>query len=1173
MLIDITTFKNLQTNLTPEQTKITMLGATGNPMRVIGRSHLEIAFGNFKKIHPVIVIEGLKQGFLLGRDFISRHDAILNYKDGHITFGDGNINIPFIPMKMIRARLAQNTTFRAHSTCVIKIEVEPIATKNYDGVWFEGGLIKKDKNLFLPRTIVKPTQNNLAFVQVTNTGDHDISLSKEEIVGDGELFKEFGKDSTSFRCNLATKANQIIVNQKDLGLENLTSQQKQSIVDIVNQSNILKTELGEVTQFQHEIDTGNFPPINTPQYRVPYAKRQVMAEEAKKMLIKNVVTHSNSPYNSPVVLAMKPQGGVRFAIDFRKLNKQTIKIPYPIPRIEESLNSLGGAKYFSTLDLECAFWQLPLKEEDKQKTAFSVDGVGHLHFNNMPYGLTNASASFQKLMDRVLVNLHWSHCLVYLDDVIIFGKDLKEHNERLKTVLGRLHEAGLTLKYDKCKWGRNSVKYLGHFVSNGEIKVDPTKTEAVQNFPVPKSVRNVRSFLGLAAYYRRFVPNFADIAKPLTALTKTKNAPRFAWNDKAEIAFKTIKKCLLEPPCLNCPDFSLPFVVQTDASDVGLGAVLAQYSAEGTERVVAYASRQLKTSEVKYAAIQKELLAIVWALKVYHFYLFGQKHFTVLTDHCPLIYLRNKEPKGALIERWILKMQVYNFDIKHRSGSKNANADALSRCPLVDWDEDYGKEMCPSYAVVNALSIDDLAQVQDGDEEIYGIKTFLEHGILPEDPKLRRAIQLNGDRYIIENGVLYHKWKPGFPNNDKGRLRKQIMVPKEQRGAILLGNHEEANHPGYLRTLARIREQYFWPTLLKDVARHTQNCQTCKLIKATKKYKANLQPIVVTKPLEIVDIDFVGPLPMTEQGNKYILTFQDHFSRWPAAYPMEEATSENVVSAIKKFSNDFGYPTTLLSDRGTNLKSKMVDKACKRLNIGRKLTSSFHPETNGKLERWHSTLKNALAVNQKNDWDLFVGDIVAAYRTTPHTATKETPAFLFMGREFEVNPNIEFRAPAQDFGGDFVKERMASLQEAYGIVRGLNKEAQERSKKFYDKTSSKRRWVVGNWVWLRRGDEKDGVLDRVKFSGPYKILEVKNDQTVKLDLPKGCKQHPTVHVNRLKPDDSVKLEDIKGRIKRVLDTKKVRAINGRLTNKKFVELDMGHTLWVPAEWVDGVIEM
>ena len=696
-------------------------------------------------------------------------------------------------------------------------------------------------------------------------------------------------------------------------MDHLTIPEKAEIQRIIRDSGIKINALGRVKGMTTSIETDGASPINVRQYRMPIAKRLEARAETEKMLMSGVIRESTSPWNSPVVLVTKPGGGTRFAIDFRKLNAVTKRQVYPMPRIEDCLNSLGSGKYFTLLDLQSAFWQVELDEDSKPKTAFSVEGMGHYEFNVLPYGLTNAAAVFQRMIDQVLVGLHWTHMLCYIDDVIIFGSSLEEHNERLELVLRKLAEADLGLNLAKCTFAKDTVKYLGHIIGGGGIKADPDKVAAVEQFPQPTNATQVRSFLGLASYYRRFIKNFATVTKPLTDLTRTKGVPRFKWNHLAEDAFRAIKTALIHAPCLTCLDQSAPLILQVDASQVGLGAILC-VEIEGEERPIAFASRQLKESEQKYSSIQKEALALLWGLQHFHYWVFGQ-HVTLVTDHCPLSYLRSMAPKSQLLSRWLLILQCYHFTVKHRPGKANANADALSRCPIKGSGDAMGKELCPTFIEINEVKVmekfgkparfevnaveidmDDIAMAQDLDDEINRLKMEV------KDTGSAPGASKGGGKFLIEGGVLFHQWTPKGSRRTKGRRRKQLVVPESLRGGILIENHDNAAHCGYVRGVSRIRNKFYWPSMVKDVSRHLKNCAVCKAIKhGTGGQKAPLKPLVVERPLEMVSIDIVGPLPVSNDGNKYIITMMDLFSRWPAAYPVPDMTAETVIDRIKEW--------------------------------------------------------------------------------------------------------------------------------------------------------------------------------------------------------------------------------------------------------------------------------
>ena len=386
-----------------------------------------------------------------------------------------------------------------------------------------------------------------------------------------------------------------------------------------------------------------------------------------------IVSCSNSPWSSPVVLVKKRDGGVRFC-DYRRLNAVTVKDSYPLSRIDDTLDALSGPRYFTTLDLAAGYWQVPVAEEDKKKTAF-VTQKDLWQFNKMPFGLANAPATFQRMMEVVLAGLQWSECLIYLDDVIVFSSSFDMHMQRLGLVFERLEKANLKLKPSECQFVQSEVCYLEHAVSEKERQPNSERVKAVSEYPSPKDVSQLKTFLGMAGYYRRFIPNFSETAAPLYELLK-KEKP-FEWSVSCEKAFTEIREKMATRLVLSFPDFSLPFELSVDASEIGLGAVLQQ-TVEGSERVVSFASRTLHQHEKNYSTIEKEMLAIVWAIGHFRCYLYG-KPFLLKTYHQPFVWLKSiKEPQGTLA-RWLAALAEYEFSVQHIPGKANVPADALSR--------------------------------------------------------------------------------------------------------------------------------------------------------------------------------------------------------------------------------------------------------------------------------------------------------------------------------------------------------------------------------------------------------------------------------------------------------------------------------------------------------------
>jgi hypothetical protein len=416
-------------------------------------------------------------------------------------------------------------------------------------------------------------------------------------------------------------------------------------------------------------------------YSVSKAEADLIKKEVDEMLKQGIIRYSNSPWASPVVIVPKKDGTRRFCVDYRRINKITEKDSYPIPRINDLLDNLGGMKWFTSIDLASGYWQVMMDKDDRKKTAF-VCREGLYEFNIMPFGLTNAPATFQRLMDNVLFGIRWKFTMVYLDDIIIFSKSWEEHIRHINIVIQRLRKAGLKMKFKKCKFATNELEYLGYIVTRQGLKADPKKIEKIIKWPTPTNTRELRGFIGLASYYRRFVKRFSVIANPLNHLLKKETGKR--WTGKQRMAFIILKRKLTEAPILIFPDFSKEFFLYTDASQLGLGATLEQKEENGNEGVIEYASRGLSKSEKNYeknfGITELECLAVYWATKHFRKYLDGQ-HFYVITDHSALDGLYKRSQPQGRTGRWILNLQAYTFDIIHRPGRVHSNVDGLSRLP------------------------------------------------------------------------------------------------------------------------------------------------------------------------------------------------------------------------------------------------------------------------------------------------------------------------------------------------------------------------------------------------------------------------------------------------------------------------------------------------------------
>ena len=435
-------------------------------------------------------------------------------------------------------------------------------------------------------------------------------------------------------------------------------------------------DVGRTHLISHRIDTGQHRPVRQPLRRHPTAYLEAIDDYVEKLQQNNIIEPSAGPWASNIVVVRRKDGRLRLCVDYRAVNSRTYHDSYPLPNVEATFDALSGASWFCTLDLRAGYHNIPVAEEDCDKTQF-ITRRGTWRWRLMPFGLSTAPGTFQRLMDLVMSGLTYESVLVYLDDLIIIGSSFEQLAERLEVVLARLRAANLKLNYKKCELFKRKVYFLGHVVSGAGIEVQPEKVEAVSNWPTPTNVPELRSFLGLASYYRRFIDSFSVIAAPLYQLLR-KNS-RFTWFDEQQVAFEQLKVALTTAPVLGSPRSEGTFFMDTDASERGLGVVLSQEQ-DGNERVLAYASRTLSAAEKNYSITRKELLAVIFGLKKFRPYLIGRR-FVIRSDHAALQWLRQTPEPMAQAGRWLAVMEEFDFDVQHRAGSRHLNADALSRRP------------------------------------------------------------------------------------------------------------------------------------------------------------------------------------------------------------------------------------------------------------------------------------------------------------------------------------------------------------------------------------------------------------------------------------------------------------------------------------------------------------
>lgn len=886
-----------------------------------------------------------------------------------------------------------------------------------------------------------------------------------------EIIPDLSSDEWHFR-NESEPVPQLSAIQ---AFDHLTTSQKEQLNHLVEETfKNTSGKLGCTSLVEHVITTKS-KPIKQRHYPLSPALQVQVNKEIEKMLADDIIEPSVSPWASPIVLVKKPDGSFRFCVNYKKLNEVSEPDAYPLPFVTSTLDKLREAKFISTIDIKSAYWQIPVAQESRPLTAFVVPTRGLFQFKRMPFGLHNAPSTWQRFIDRVIGHDLEQHVSVYLDDIIISTPTFSKHLEVLDEVFKRLRTAGLTLNREKCQFCKRELKFLGHIVTSQGLMVDPEKVEAVVRIPIPKSVSDVRRVVGLASWYRRFVPNFSSVVAPMTNLLR-KNQP-FIWSEDCSKSFNEIKERLISAPILTCPDFSKHFYLQTDASDFGLGAVLTQFHEDG-EKVVCYLSRSLTKVEKRFSVIEKECLGALFAVEKLRGYLEGVR-FTLVTDHYSLKWLFSiKDPVGR-IARWAVRLQQYDFDIVHRSGRENVVADALSR------------------SVPAILSL----QVQDPN---------LVSGDLWYS-RMLDSVQNRPEKFPmwrIEGGRLFKRSNFKYPELNCGN-DWLLVVPKPLRPSVIEGCHNPptSGHLGVRKTASKISSQYYWPKLKADVTKYVNHCETCLRIKPEQKSPIGhmLSPQVTTsRPWQTISIDLVGPLPRSSSGFSHIFTILDCFSKFILLFPLRSATAAKLTQILEEQFLLYGAPEKILLDNGVQFKSRIFQNKAEEYGVKLAFTANYHPQSNP-VERVHRVIKTMLSAyvaEKHTSWDKYLSKIGWAIRSATHDVTNLTPNFIFFGREL----NIVGDSPPQPHQVSTTFDpqiRSTVLKEVFTDVRERLKKAYEVRKHSYNLRRRDEKFSINQRVWRRNyvisdASKKFASKLAMKFVGPFVVSRILSPYTVEL---------------------------------------------------------------------------
>lgn len=899
---------------------------------------------------------------------------------------------------------------------------------------------------------------------------------------------------------VASISETLVTTLASIGLADVQPQEKERLNELISKHRANEVgPLGCTTWIDHSINTGTTRPIKQRYYPVSKKMEEEMHSQVDEMLSNGVIEPSNSGWSSPVVMVKKANGKYRFCVDFRKVNAVSQPDAYPLPYMDAILRKLQKAKYISTIDLSSAYHQIPLEEGSRPTTAFTVPGKGLFQFKRMPYGLSYAGATFQRLIDKVIGPELEPYAYSYLDDIIIVSEDFETHMKILDKVLTRIQSAGLTINWEKSEFCRNEVKYLGVIVNRDGFRPDPAKVEPILNYPAPKNIKQLRRFLGMASWYRKFLDNFATIAEPLTRLTSVKRA--YVWTDVQQDAFEKVKALVASAPLLQRPDFEQTFVVQTDASDTGLGVCLIQMI-NGEERVLEFASCVMNAAQRNYSVTERECLAVVWAIQKFRPYIEGY-HFKVITDHSSLRWLCNLANPTGRLARWALELQGYSFEVEHRRGALNHVPDALSR--MFEEEEP---------------SVSSMAYDIDNIDEWY---ETMHHRVENNPRKCPRWKLVDGKLYTYRPNKL-------LSNSVGDEDAWKLAVPEYLRKNIIRQCHDEptAGHLGREKTIRRVTEQYYWPRMYLDVEAYVRSCLVCQQCKAEQKLPGGLMgKRVVSRPWQVVAADIME-LPRSKNKKKYLLVFEDLFTRWIEVIPVAKADGPTIWKYLwENIILRWGLPETFLSDNGTEFKNQLVDDNLQKYGVNHEFTPKYHPQANP-VERVNRTLKQMIRSYADKDhvsWDENICELVCAYNRAAHASTGLSPAVLNTLRQPET-PS-EMRKVLQDSA--IINAESEALEQWKSKLQGVDRlyeqaaermnNQQDRQEIHYNKRHRDLQFQVGDWVWKKnvvlsnKAAKISGKLVPLR-GGPYMIAQKLGSNTYAIIDKDGVEDAP-VSVEKL----------------------------------------------------------
>ena len=1088
-------------------------------MNIMGSVVVSITLGGFLLQQNLKVLNAQTyKHVLLGRDFLSNFDTIqFDMACNKIKLGTEW----FVCVSSKRrepVRVQSNVSLPPRSESIVNVKCsKSLSLITAD---FEPKPIIGIGGVYATCCRIVPDLEGVFQVTLLNVNNDKVALNSRKLIGTVSMVKETVLKSKPEKVE-KTSGSKLSINHGNA----LTEKEQDQLRALISQYEDIfaanPRKPTPVRNMTHRIITDNAQPVCMKPYRIPHAWNKEVGDQVQQMLDNEIIRPSSSPWNAPVILVRKKDNSMRFVCDFRGLNNVTKKDSYPLPHIRDVIDKMEGAKFWTTLDAASAYWSMPVAEKDKEKTAFSVPR-GKFEFNVTPFGLCNAGASYQRMIDITLAGLPSDRVLAYMDDIVVFSTNFQEHLLNLEQVFERLQSSGISLKLSKCVFASKKVDFLGFELSNEGIKPQARLTEAIDQFKRPGTRKELKGFLGLAGFYRSFIPKFAEICEPLNKLT-SEHAP-FQWDDSCEAAFSLLKQKLLSKPILNFPKLGEPFVVEVDASNHAVGGVLLQMGKDQFLHPVAYFSTALQSSQKNWSATSKEAFALVCAVRHWHVYLSGTK-FVLNSDHNPLTHLREqKDPRGKFA-RWISELEEYNYSIHYIPGKFNVKADALSRNqaasdtqPLTEFEDN----IYALFGSKDGFPVQ-LKEEQSKDPSISNAtRCVMEETKILTGQLKRVQLQLR-----ICDGILTKSGRPIIPPS----LRKLIVT-----------EYHNVAHFGTNKVYSLLKDRYYWPSMYNYIKSFSQGCETCQKTKlTTSPPKAPLVSMFIPKaPMQFISID-LAYLPKDDMGYQYFLLIGDIFSKFVQAVPLKDQTAPTIVDALlRNWIYLHGSPFYLLSDQGTNVDGEVMAAICNKLGIEKRRSSAYHSQGNGFAERNIRTVKDLLRAAllhrhlPQTKWRSILPGVVFALNASESKAIRCVPYNVVFGRCAVLPQDITFdnSIPSrfdEMLPAEFEYVTSSTLTDIFSHVI----EALEISKqKMQDQYNRKLHFIdysEGQQVWLKVKHYKTGENRKLapRRDGPWTIIS-KLPNGVNFQIENSRKERKIVHHDRLLPvvDNGLRNETI-----------------------------------------------